>query len=125
VTAIPNVFEKMRDHRWRDEKAGVFEPGRALKSNTDNAVILNDGAATISGIDRGIGLNAEELAIADMRVGLHLNPRNNPARVGNLFATSGITVSDDRRAHFGEVAEFELIQAVEKAFVLDGEDSQI
>ena len=109
----------MADHRRWNEEARVFKTGRALKSDANNSVILNHRPAAVSGIDRGIRLHGEKLSIPDVRIGLDFNAGNNAACIGNLFATSRITIRHDRGTHFWKIAQFQFIKPVEKAAVLD------
>src|SRR6476469_5643797 len=97
----------MLDQSGGDKEACVFQPGNTLKSHADYFVVLNDRAAAVAWIDRGIGLSSQIRTITNMAIGLQLNARNDPFRVGDLFATGRISVGRDGRTDHWQIADFE------------------
>src|ERR1051325_2047136 len=60
-----------------------------------------------------------------MRIRFQLNSRNHPARVGNFFATGGIAISQNRRAHLWELAKIEWLQIFKKSLIVHRQNRQV
>src|SRR6185369_6509380 len=84
-----------------------------------------DRPATVARIDRGIRLHRQKRSVATVHVGLQIDARDHPARVGYLFAAGGIAVSDNRGTHLRQVTKSERLQAIEKTLILDFKQSEV
>ena len=107
------------------KKAGALQAGQALEGDADHLVVLDHRAAAVAGIDRRVGLHGEEGAVADVHVVLHVDARDDAARVGNLLAAGGEAVGDHLRAHFGQRAEGEGLHALGEIGIVDLEHGEV